>query len=89
MIGLCCDETNGAMTNYDDGDDNGNEDGNDDDNAASGSGSDGPIFDPITTPQSRGEGSGDDGDSAAAAAHYVSKRQTIYLPYKNHSKDVP
>ena len=49
MLGLCCDETYGAMTNYNDEDDNGdnygNKDGNDDDNAASESGSDGPIFD--------------------------------------------
>ena len=54
MLGLCCDETYGAMTNYDDGDDDGdndgNNDGNNDDNAASGSGSDGPIFDPIESP---------------------------------------
>ena len=62
MLGLCNDETYGAITNYDDGDDNGSEDGNDDDNAASGSGSDGPIFDPIATPRSRGGGLGDDGD---------------------------
>ena len=62
MLGLCSDETYGAMKNYDDGDDDGNEDRNDDDNAASGSGSDGLVFDPITTPQSHRGGSGDDGD---------------------------
>ena len=33
MIDLCCDETYGAMTEYNDGDD----DGNEDDNAAAGS----------------------------------------------------
>ena len=43
------------------GEDEGNEDKNDDDNAASGSGSDGPIFDRITTPRSRG----------TSAAHYI------------------
>ena len=85
MLGLCCDEIYGAMTNYDDGDN----DGNKDDNAASGSGPDGPIFDPITTPWSRGGRSGDDGNGAAAVAHYVSTRRTIYLPYKNYIKDVP
>ena len=51
MLGLCCDKTYGAMTNYDRGDDNrdndGNEDGNDKNNAASGSLSDAPIFDVI------------------------------------------
>ena len=40
MLGLCSDETNCAMTNYNDRDDDGNEDRNDDDNAAYGSGSD-------------------------------------------------
>ena len=34
----------------DDGDNNLNEDGNNDNNSAARSGSDGPIFDPITTP---------------------------------------
>ena len=45
------------MTKYDDRDDDGDndrfEDGKDDDNAAAGSGSDGPIFDLITTHRSR------------------------------------
>ena len=93
MLGLCCDETYGAMTNYNDEDDNGdnygNKDGNDDDSAASESGSDGLIFDPVTMPWSRRGGSGDDDDGAAAAAHYVSMRQTIYLPDKDHIKNVP
>ena len=57
MFGLLCGKTFGTMTNYDngdeDGDNNGKEDGNNDNNATSGLGSDGPIFDPITTPQSR------------------------------------
>ena len=53
MLGLCCNETYGTMTNHDGGDNNGNEDINDDDNAASGLGYDGPIFDPITMPWSR------------------------------------
>ena len=56
------------MTNYDDRDD----DRNDDDNADSGSGSDGPIFEPIITPRSCGGGSGNNGDGATAAAHYIS-----------------
>ena len=90
------------MMNYDDRDkdidddidNDGNEDGNDDDNTASGSGSDGQIFDPVMTPQSRGGGSGNDGnvdddEGATAAAHYVSTSWTIYLPYKDHIKDVP
>ena len=84
MLGLCCVKTYSAMTNYyngdddrdddgdDNGDDDGNADGNDDDNTTSGSGSDGPIFNPITTPRSRGRGSGNDGDGAVAAAHYIS-----------------
>ena len=74
---------------YDDGDNDGNEDGNDDNNTATGSGSDGPIFDPITTPRSRGGGFFDNGDVASATKHYVSTCQTIYLPYKDHIKDVP
>ena len=81
------------MTNYNygdnAGDDDGNEDGNDDNNVASGSGSDGPIFNLLTTPRSRGEGSGDNGDGAAAAVHYISTCRTIYLPYKDPIKDVP
>ena len=40
--------------------------------ATTGSGSNGPIFDPITMPQSRGGGSGDYGNSAAASSHYIS-----------------
>ena len=35
-------------------------------------GYDGPIFDPITTPQSCGGGLGGNGDSALAAIHYIS-----------------
>ena len=66
------------MTKQDDGDDDGandgNEDKNDNNNAAAGSGSDGPIFDPITTPRSRlilaEEESGDGGDGIGAAEHY-------------------
>ena len=61
----------------DDGDNDGNEDGNDEDNAVSGLGSDGPIFDPITTPRSRGGRSCDDNDSVAAAVPYVSTRWNI------------
>ena len=57
MIGLHCDETYSSITNHDSGDDDrdndGNEDANEDKNAASGLGSDGPIFDPITTPWPR------------------------------------
>ena len=60
------------MTKYDDGDDDGNEDGNDDDYAAAGSGSDGPIFDTITTPRSRLGLAEED-----RATHYKSTRWTI------------
>ena len=60
------------MTNYDGGYDDGNKDRNKDDNAASGSESDGLIFNLIMTPRSRGGGSGDDGNGAMAAAHYIS-----------------
>ena len=77
------------MTNYCNGDNDRNKDGNDNNNAAFGSGSNGPIFDSIMTHRSLGGGPGDDSDGAAAAAHYVSTRWTIYLPYKNHIKDVP
>ena len=93
-IGLCCDETYRARTNFndgdDDGDDDGNEDVNDDDNADSRSVSDGPIFNLITTPWSHVGGLGnDDGDGAAAVAHYISTHWIIYLPYKDPIKDVP
>ena len=53
MLGLCYDETYGAMTNHDDRDDDGDNDGNEDNKASSRSGFDGLIFDPITTPRSR------------------------------------
>ena len=92
MLGLFCDKTYGAMTNYDRGDDNrdndGNEDGNDKNNAASGSESYGPIFDLIRTPQYHVGESSDNGDNAAAVAHYVSKYHNIYLTYKDNIKDV-
>ena len=81
MIGLCCYETYGAMTNHDDGDDDGDKDRNEyknyDDNAASVSGYGGPIFDPIAMPQSCRGGLGDDDDGAAAAAPYISTRWNI------------
>ena len=73
------------MMDYDDGDDNrnndGDKDGNNYGNAASGSGSDGPIFDWITTPRSSGGVSGDNGNGPAATAHYVSICRNIYLPF--------
>ena len=54
IVGLFCNKTYSAMTDYDDEDDEGyhvgNKDGNDNDNAASISGSYGPIFDLITAP---------------------------------------
>ena len=57
MICVFCDKTYGIINKYnnryDDRYNGVNEDGNDNDNAAARSGSDGPIFDPITTPQSR------------------------------------
>ena len=89
MLGLCCDETYGAMTNYDDGDKDGNKDRNDDGIAASVSGSNGLVFNLITMPQYRVGVSGDNGNSAAAAAHNVSMSRNIYLPYKDHIRDVP
>ena len=93
MLDLFCDETYSAMTKYDDADDERdnyrNEDGNNNDNATSGSRSNDLIFYLITTPWSRIGLLGDNSDSAAAADHYVSTRQTIYLPYKLHIKDVP
>ena len=79
MLGLCSDETYDTMTNYDHKDDDGNEDVSDDDNAASGSGSNGSIFDLITTPWSRGGGSGDDGDG----------RYSRGALYNYHLKDMP
>ena len=55
VLELCCDKTYGTMAEYDGGDDDGdndrNEVRNDDDNATARSGSDGPIFDMITTPR--------------------------------------
>ena len=59
------------MTNYNNGDDDGNDEIYEDDNVASGSVSDGTIFDPITTPRNC-RGSGDDRNSAVAAANYIS-----------------
>ena len=60
MIGLCCNEKYSAMTNYDDRDDDEygdrKKDGNNNDNSTSRLVSNGPIFDTITTPQSRGGG---------------------------------
>ena len=80
------------MANYDDRDDTGdndvNEDRNNDENAAFGSGPDGPIFNLIMPPWSHEGVTGNDSNGAAAVAHYVSSRWTIYLPYKDHIKDV-
>ena len=80
MLGLCRDEKYGAKTNHDNRDDDENNDKNydenKDDNAASGLGSDGPIFDLIKMPRSRGGGLG--GDNTAAAATYVSTHWNIY-----------
>ena len=68
------------MRKYDDGDNDGdndgNEDGNDDDNAAAGSGSDGPIFDPISTPHSR---LGFAEEDRATKATELRPRRTMYL----------
>ena len=81
------------MAKYNNGDDDGdndeNKDGNDDYNASAGSGSDGPIFYLIMTPRSCGGFSGGDGNGAVAAENYLYKCRTIYLPYKEHIKDVP
>ena len=89
MLGHCCDDTYGAITNYDNGDEDGNKNGNYDDNAASISGSNGLIFNLITMPQSRIRVSGDNRNSAAAVAHNLSMSRNIYPPYKDHIKDVP
>ena len=90
MLGICCDGTYGAMMNYDNedenGDNNGDKDGNGNNNATNGSGYDGMIFDPITTLWSLGGVPGNNGYKPKA--HYVSMRQTIYLPYNNHIKDL-
>ena len=71
-----------TMTNYDDGDDDRDDDRikdkNNDNNSASESVSDSLIFDPITTPRSCGEGSGDNRDGSAAAAHSISTLIKIY-----------
>ena len=65
MLGLCCDETYGTMTDYngwgDNGNNDGNEDINDNGNAASRSGSYSPIFDPTTTLWYHRVGSGSGG----------------------------
>ena len=53
-LGLFCNKTYGAMTNYDDGDEDGNKHRNDNKNVASGSGSNVLIFDQITMPLSCG-----------------------------------
>ena len=67
MLGLCCDETYDARTDYngvdDDGDNDGNEDRNENGNAAPRSGSYSPIFDPITTLWSHGVVSANNGDT--------------------------
>ena len=89
MIGLCYNETYGAMTNHDDGEDDGynnrNEDRNDDKNATSGSGSDGPISNPTTTPRSRLYLSEDDQAMTTISLRplrHMYLRIGIYLPYK-------
>ena len=81
------------MTKYNnednDEDDDRNKDGNDDDSTASGSGSDGLIFHPIMTPWYHEGVLVDDNDGTSAAAHYISMRHTIYLPYKSPIKYAP
>ena len=76
--GLCHDETYGAITKYNNGeevrDNDRNEDGNDNNNVTSGSGSDGLVFDPIATHWSHRGGSGGGDDGTAAAAAYISIR---------------
>ena len=73
------------MTNYDNGDDYRNEDGDGNNKAASVSSSGGPIFDMIAIPRYRGGGSGNDGDSTMAAAHYIYNLLKIFhkLLYEN------
>ena len=60
-------------------------DESDDDNAASGSGSNGPIFNPIVTPQSR-LGLTEEGwlttITALGTRRHMYLRVGIYLPYK-------
>ena len=89
MLILYYNQTYGKITNHDHGGNNGKKDGNDDENYTPESGSDGLISDPIMTPQYCGGGLGNDHDGAAAAAHYISMRHTIYLTYKDPIKDIP
>ena len=79
MLGLCKEETYGAMSNYNGVDDDGNEDRNDDNNAAYRSGSDGLIFDMTPTPQSHGGGPVKDGYVTTAIAHYIYVCIALYI----------
>ena len=85
MLGLFCEKIYNAMTNHNDGDNNRNEDKKYDGNAASGSGSDGPIFDPITTLRS-GLGLAENDRSTMTtdlwSRCHVYLRVGIYLPHK-------
>ena len=93
MIGLFCDETQGTIAKYDNGDDERdnevNEDVNGNYNDDSGSGYAGLIFNPVTTPQSHGGVLVNNGYVAVAAYHYVYTSRAIYLHYKDPIKDVP
>ena len=89
MLGLLCDEKYVSMKNhdgrYDEEDNYGNKYGNDIDNAAFGSRSDGPIFDPIATPQSCLNLVEEDWVTMMTALWpwcHMYLRVGIYLPYK-------
>ena len=77
------------MTKYDDRDNDRNDGGDENDNTAAESRYNDPIFDLILMPWSWREVSGNDANGAADTTQYVSTRRTIYLPYKDHSKDAP
>ena len=78
MLGICIHETFFTIKNHDDGDDERNKDGNNYDNTTSGSGSDGPIFDKIMMPYSRGGVLGKNGN----------RRYGLCAPNIYHFKDV-
>ena len=77
-----------TVANYNDGTDHGNEDGNDNGNDAYGSGSDGKIFDPITTPLYCIGVSGNDIDGNTAVVHYMSTLLNICHKLLNDNFDV-
>ena len=91
MLGLCCEETYGPMTNHNNIDDNGYNDSNKDkhynENSAYGSVSNGQIFNPVATPCScLGLEEEDRVTNTTALQPWclMYLRVGIYLPYKYH-----